>query len=92
MTLACFELLEPSHPSQAAALRLLIYDYDLNASTPEAGGACLCTKYEVRGTIAMFVRVARKKVVCLASLTRRNGLNEPGEDFIGTRVNGNRIF
>ena len=42
--------------------------------------------YEVRGTIAIFARVARRKVVCLASHTRRKGLNEPGEDFIGTRV------
>ena len=42
------------------------------------------TRYEVR--FGKFARVARRQVVCLAFHTRRNGLNEPGEDFIGTRV------
>ena len=45
--------------------------------------------YEVRCTTAKLASVARKKVVCLASHTRRNGLNEPREDFIGTGVQGN---
>ncbi len=36
------------------------------------------------------MRALRGEAVCLAFYTLRNGVNEPGEDFIGTRV-GNRI-
>ena len=34
----------------------------------------------------MLARVVRRQVVCLASRTRKNRLNEPGEDFNGIRA------
>ena len=51
---------------------LVIYDvrytiYDLNASTPEAGGACLCTKYEVR---LRYSRALREGKWCVSHPTR----------------------
>ena len=49
-----------------------------------AGGACPCTIYGVRRTIAMLTSFIHWK--------RMGGeLNEPGENFIGTRVPHYRI-